>query len=154
VSTQAAEVQHSVSVKFRGHLTYMTPTSFLAHGIAQLSFMNLISSFKASEEAKEAENDGVRLNAYYHEGRGAKCLRSECTCPARVPRATGRDRLQVGGSVESAASTEGVERGWSGSLRATDRSTLADEEACDAWIPADGEASGLRTPADDEELVM
>lgn len=37
VSTQAAEVQHSMSVKFRGHLTYMSPASFMAHRIAQLS---------------------------------------------------------------------------------------------------------------------
>jgi len=132
VSTQAAEVQHSVSVKFRGHLTYMSPTSFMAHRIAQLSFMNLTASFKASDEAKKAENDGVRLNAYYYEVRGAKCLRSECTCPASVPRATGRDRLEVGGSVESAASPEGVDGGGRGSFMATDGSTLADGEASEA----------------------
>lgn len=33
VSTQAAEVQHSVSVKLRGQLTYMSPASFMAHAL-------------------------------------------------------------------------------------------------------------------------
>lgn len=45
VPTQAAEVQHSVSVKFRGHLTCMSPASSMAHRIAQLSLMSLTAAF-------------------------------------------------------------------------------------------------------------
>eukprot|EP00170_Pyropia_yezoensis_P003778 contig_15827_g3789 len=49
VSIQAAEVQHSMSVKFRGHLTYMSPASFMAHRIAQMALMNLTSSIKLTD---------------------------------------------------------------------------------------------------------
>jgi len=83
VSTQAAEVQHSVSVKFRGHLAYMSPTAFMAHRIFQLSMMNLTASFKVHHPTAKAENEGTRLNHYYYNYRNAKCLRPTCTCPAR-----------------------------------------------------------------------
>ena len=81
VSTQAAEVQHSISVKFRGHLAYMSPASFMAHRIVQLSYMNLTAAFKLQPDAK-AENTGVRLNKFYFSFRAVKCLRPGCTCPA------------------------------------------------------------------------
>jgi len=79
VSTQAAEVQHSVSVKFRGHLSYMSPASFMAHRIIQLSMMNLTASFKQHPMSKK-ENEGTRLNSYYYNVRHAKCLRPSCLC--------------------------------------------------------------------------
>ena len=110
VSTQAAEVQHSISVKFRGHLAYMSPASFMAHRIAQLSLMNLTASYKLSPTAK-AENEGVRLNSYYYNVRGAKCLRSMCTCPSRAPAASRLDPANNGGEVELAASTDPVDNG-------------------------------------------
>jgi len=84
VSTQAAEVQHSVSVKFRGHLAYMSPAAFMAHRIAQLAMMNLTASYKIHHPDAKLENEGTRLNSYYYAFRGAKCLRSSCTCPASV----------------------------------------------------------------------
>jgi len=81
VSTQAAEVQHSISVKFRGHLAYMSPASFMAHRIVQLSYMNLTAAFKLHPKAK-AENTGVRLNEFYFSFRAVKCVRPGCICPA------------------------------------------------------------------------
>jgi len=82
VSTQAAEVQHSISVKFRSHLAYMSPASFMAHRIAQLSFMNLTAAYKIKHPDAKAENDGVRLNAFYYGYRNVTCKRRNCTCPA------------------------------------------------------------------------
>lgn len=76
-STQAAEVQHSISFKFRGHLTYMSPASLMAHRIAQLSLMNLTAAFKLTDAAAKAENDGVRLNSYYYNVRVVKCVRTD-----------------------------------------------------------------------------
>ena len=111
VSTQAAEVQHSVSVKFRGHLTYMSPAAFMAHRIAQLSLMNLTAAFKVSDESTLMENDGVRLNAYYYQVRGAKCMRSGCTCPASLPRAMGSMCLEGDSGVEWEASAGDVNAG-------------------------------------------
>lgn len=102
VSTQAAEVQHSMSVKFRGHLTYMSPASFMAHRIAQLSLMNLTAAFKLTGETAKAENDGVRLNAYYYNVRGVTCVRSECTCSASATRRVEADRGTGGAAVQSA----------------------------------------------------
>jgi len=102
VSTQAAEVQHSVSVKFRGHLAYMTPASFMAHRIAQLSFMNLTASYKLHREAK-SENEGVRLNSYYFNERGARCLRSTCVCPTSAMRSSRSDGMVRSSDVEGDA---------------------------------------------------
>jgi len=81
VTTQAAEVQHSISVKFRGHLAYMSPASFMAHRIVQLSYMNLTAAFKLHPSSK-ADNTGVRLNKFYFSFHAIKCVRPGCTCPA------------------------------------------------------------------------
>jgi len=124
VSTQAAEVQHSISVKFRGHLAYMSPASFMAHRIAQLSLMNLTASYKLSATAK-AENEGVRLNSYYYNVRGAKCVRSMCTCQSNATTAprldpannggvelvAGRDSDEDSGEVGLVASVDSVDDG-------------------------------------------
>lgn len=111
VSTQAAEVQHSVSVKFRGHLTYMSPASFMAHRIAQLSLMSLTAAFKLTDATAKAENDGVRLNAYNYNVRGDKCVCTGCTCPASAPRPVSPDLVARGGDVESEASNGSVNGG-------------------------------------------
>lgn len=104
VSTQAAEVQHSMSVKFRGHLTYMSPASFMAHRIAQLSLMNLTAAFKLTGKTAKAENDGVRLNSYYYNVRGVTCVRSECTCSASgTPQC---DASRSGGGAEQSAACD------------------------------------------------
>lgn len=104
VSTQAAEVQHSMSVKFRGHLTYMSPASFMAHRIAQLSLMNLTAAFKLTGKTAKAENDGVRLNSYYYNVRGVTCVRSECTCSASgTPQC---DANRSGGGAEQSAACD------------------------------------------------
>jgi len=97
VSTQAAEVQHSVSVKFRGHLAYMSPTAFMAHRIYQLSMMNLTASYKIDHPDAKAENEDARLNSYYYNFRNAKCLRPTCTCPASA----------LGGSVAPQSGVDG-----------------------------------------------
>jgi len=85
VTTQAAEVQHSISVKFRGHLAYMTAASFMAHRIVQLSLMNLTAAFKLQPGAK-CENEGVRLNDFYFGCSETKCVRPGCACPPGTTR--------------------------------------------------------------------
>jgi len=81
VSTQAAEVQHSLSVKLRGHLAYMSPAAFMAHRITHLVMMNLTASYTIHHPNAKLENEGMRLNSYHYEFHRAKCLRSSCTCP-------------------------------------------------------------------------
>jgi len=80
VSTQAAEVQHSVSVKFRGHLAYMSPASFMAHRIVQLAFMNLAVAYKLQHPHAKAENESARFNSFYFSYRDTRCLRPSCPC--------------------------------------------------------------------------
>ena len=111
VSTQAAEVQHSVSVKFRGHLAYMTPTSFMAHRIFQLSMMNLTASFKIHHPDAKAENEGTRLNSYYFNYRNAKCLRPACACPARALDASAAPRPGDDGGGDPAEADQDAESG-------------------------------------------
>jgi len=82
VSTQAAEVQHSISVKFRSHLAYMSPASFMVHRIAQLSLINLTAPYKIQDPDAKAENDCVRLNAFYFSHRNGTCMRKNCSCTA------------------------------------------------------------------------
>lgn len=85
VATQAAEVQHSVSVKFRSHLAYMSPESFMAHRLVQLSMMNLAASFKVQHPESKEENEDVDLAPYYHAYISKSCSRSH-DCPCRAPR--------------------------------------------------------------------
>ena len=80
VSTQAAEVQHSVSVKFRGHLAYMSPAAFMAHRIVQLAFMNLAVAYKLQHPHAKAENESARFNSFYFSYRDTRCLRPSCPC--------------------------------------------------------------------------
>lgn len=116
VSTQAAEVQHSMSVKFRGHLTYMSPASFVAHRIAQLALMNLTAAFKLTDAAAKAENDGVRLNSFYCNVRGVRCVRSECACTASVRHGAEPDRSVGDGGIEPRGNVNSVDRGEGESL--------------------------------------
>jgi len=111
VSTQAAEVQHSVSVKFRGHLAYMSPTAFMAHCIAQISMMNLTASYKVHHPKAKAENEDRRLNGYYYEFRNAKCLRPYYPCPASVLGASSEPQSGQSGGSASAAAGGRVESG-------------------------------------------
>ena len=110
VSTQAAEVQHSVSVKFRGHLAYMSPTAFMAHRIYQLSMMNLTASYKIHHPDAKAENEGARLNSYYFNFRNAKCLRPACTCSASALGASVAPHSGVDGGG-APARDEGIKTG-------------------------------------------
>lgn len=83
VATQAAEVQHSVSVKFRSHLAYMSPESFMAHRIVQLSLMNLVASYKLLHPHAKEENQDASMADFYHSFVAKECCRSRyCACPA------------------------------------------------------------------------
>lgn len=66
VATQAAESQHSISVKFRSHLAYMSPESFMAHGIVQLSMINLTAAYKLEHPEAKEENEDVNIAKYFH----------------------------------------------------------------------------------------
>lgn len=83
VATQAADVQHSVSVKFRSHLAYMSPESFMAHRIVQLSLMNLVASYKLLHPHAKEENQDASMADFYHSFVAKECCRSRyCACPA------------------------------------------------------------------------
>lgn len=72
-------------MKFRGHLDYRTPASFLAHRIVQLSLMNFPAAFKLHPDAK-SENKGGRLNGFYFGCSETKCVRPRCACPPGTAR--------------------------------------------------------------------
>lgn len=145
VSTQAAEVQHSVSVKFRGHLTYMSPASFMAHRIAQLSLMNLTAAFKLTGAAAKAENDGVRLNEYYYNVRGVKCVQMGCTCPASIQRQREQDRTGGSGESELGAGGEGEEGSLSGGgpMSRSSDGGQSDSDEMDLGTTSIGEGSSV-----------
>lgn len=83
VATQAAEVQHSISVKFRTHLAYMAPETFMAHRVVQLALMNLASAYKIAHPSAKKENEDADLATFFHSHLAAGCRRSEhCSCPA------------------------------------------------------------------------
>lgn len=85
VATQAAEVQHSVSIKFRSHLAYMSPESFMAHRIVQLSLMNLVASYKLEHPDAKEENEDANMAEYYHSHVVKSCSRdAACTCAAAL----------------------------------------------------------------------
>lgn len=81
VATQAAEVQHSVSVKFRSHLAYMSPESFMAHRVVQLSLMNLVAAYKLVHPDAKEENQDASMSHFYHSFVSNTCMRDEnCGC--------------------------------------------------------------------------
>eukprot|EP00168_Porphyra_purpurea_P018519 TRINITY_DN6945_c0_g1_i1.p1 TRINITY_DN6945_c0_g1~~TRINITY_DN6945_c0_g1_i1.p1 ORF type:complete len:249 (+),score=39.47 TRINITY_DN6945_c0_g1_i1:1920-2666(+) len=124
VTTQAAEVQHSISVKLRWHLAYMSPASIMAHRIVQLSYMNMAAAFKLHPQAK-AENTGVRLNEFYFQFRGVKCVRRACCCPAGT-----QDWL-----IKSAPSDCDKDPGALDSSKS--------ESSTDEWLPTEGGGDGV-----------
>lgn len=75
VSTPTAEVQYSISVKFRSHLAYMSPESFMAHRVVQLSLINLTASFKMEHPGAKGENEDANIAAYFHSYVAKTCLR-------------------------------------------------------------------------------
>lgn len=79
----------------------MSPASFVAHRIAQLSLMKLTVAFKFTDAAAKPENDGVRLNEYQFNVRGVECFRTECTCRVSFKSTAESDPLKGGGGVES-----------------------------------------------------
>lgn len=87
VATQAAEVQHSISVKFRTHLAYMAPETFMAHRVVQLALMNLASAYKIAHPSAKKENEDADMGAFFHSDLAAGCRRSgHCSCPAAKKR--------------------------------------------------------------------
>jgi len=83
VATQAAEVQHSISVKFRTHLAYMSPESFMSHRVVQLALMNLSAAYKLAHPGAKKENDDADITTFFHSSLNKSCARSvHCCCPA------------------------------------------------------------------------
>lgn len=81
VPTQSAEVQHSISVKFRTHLAYMSPESFMAHRVVQLSLMNLVASYKNKHPGAKEENQDADIRAFYHNAVSTGCrMGDNCPC--------------------------------------------------------------------------
>ena len=107
VSTQAAEEQHSNSAKFRSHLAYMSPASFMAHRIAQLSLINLTAAYKIQDPDAKPENDGVRLDAFYFSHRNVTCIRKNCSCTAAAGSDTDGLETDVDDSGAGAAAVAG-----------------------------------------------
>ena len=146
VSTQAAEVQHSVSVKFRGHLAYMSPTAFMAHRIYQLSMMNMTASYKIDHPDAKLENEGARLNSYYFKFRNAKCLRPACTCPASA--LVGSVAPQSGADVGGSPSPDQGMGSGEGARRAGERAPTPSDRDKDsrAHGGVDSHGAGLSPP--------
>jgi len=81
VATQAAEVQHSISVKFRTHLAYMAPETFMSHRVVQLALMNLSSVYKLSHQNAKKENEDADMGAFFHSDLAGGCCRClHCSC--------------------------------------------------------------------------
>jgi len=83
VATQAAEVSHSISVVNRTSLAYMSPTTYMAHRMVQVAFMNLRKIYRLHSGNATAENDHVRLAPFFHAKMVHQCERiSVCACDA------------------------------------------------------------------------
>lgn len=138
---------------FWGHLTYMSPASFMAHCIAQLSLMSLTAAFKLTDAAAKAEYDGVRLNSYYYNVRGVKCVQTDCTCPARAKNPPGADRLARGGEVAVKGGVSGGESKPGASVAGEQNEVKASVGGAESvpWASFDGEESELESSAGREE---
>jgi len=88
VATQAAEVQHSISIKFRSHLAYMTPSTFMSHRIVQLALMNLTASYKLAHPEAKGEYHDADLTTLLHTKVATRCERGP-SCPCAASKAVG-----------------------------------------------------------------
>lgn len=83
VSTQTEEFQYSISVKFRSHLAYISPESFMAHRVVQLSLIIFTASVKIEHPGAKGENEAANIAAYFHSYVAKTCLRDTyCPCAA------------------------------------------------------------------------
>lgn len=97
VSTQAAEVSHSIAVANRTSLAYMAPERYKVHNVVQVAMTNVRKLHRMPQESTSAENDRIYQSPFYHSRLSRWCLRGvACTCQS-----TDAD----GGQRDSAPST-------------------------------------------------
>lgn len=83
VTTQAAEVAHSIAVGNRTSLAYMHPTTYMTHRIIQVAFQNVRKLNRLFSGNPKSENDHVPLSSFFHSRIAGGCARgSACTCSA------------------------------------------------------------------------
>jgi len=73
VTTQAAEVSHSISVVNRTSLAYMRPATYMVHRMLQVGFMNVRKLFRLSTNKGNGEVDHLPLTPFFHRAVSRGC---------------------------------------------------------------------------------
>jgi len=106
VTTQAAEVSHSISVFNRTSLAYMRPATYMVHRMLQVAFMNVRKLFRLSTNKGNGEVDHLPLSPFFHRvvsrvcqlgSLCASCVLSDDARDVAAQRATGGLQEQPSG---------------------------------------------------------
>jgi len=106
VTTQAAEVPHSISVFNRTSLAYMRPATYMVHRMLQVAFMNVRKLFRLSTNKGNGEVDHLPLSPFFHRvvsrvcqlgSLCASCVLSDDARDVAAQRATGGLQEQPSG---------------------------------------------------------
>jgi len=85
ISTQAAEVSHSIAVANRTSLAYMNPSTYMIHKMVQVEMMNVRKLQRLASDNVQSENDHVPLAPFFHKSLTRSCMRgSSCSCQEGV----------------------------------------------------------------------
>jgi len=83
VATQAAKVFHSASAGNRTSLSYMSPRTYMKHGMLQVAHTNIRKLARLNAQNPMAEMDHVRLNNFFHSRVTRRSERGEgLQCPS------------------------------------------------------------------------
>ena len=109
VTTQAAEVAHSIAVGNRTSLAYMHPATYMTHRIVQVAFQNIRKMYRLFSGNPKAENDHVPLSPFFHARIADGCTRgATCSCAVAGSSETNAGSAVVSTDVGAAAASTDV----------------------------------------------
>ena len=81
--SNAAEVSHSVAVKYRSSLAHMSPSTFVKQKSLQVAWRNLRAIYTLKMKQKRKETDHHRHAEFFHEELAEQCAMGP-SCPCRL----------------------------------------------------------------------
>lgn len=82
-ASTAAEVSHSIAIRFRPMLAYMKPATFLSFKSFQVATANLRAIYRLSSPRRSTESDHINFGEFFWSQLGIKCITADCGCQYR-----------------------------------------------------------------------
>lgn len=82
-ASTAAEVSHSIAIRFRPMLAYMRPATFLSFKSFQVATANLRAIYRLKQAGRSTENDHINFGEFFWSQLDMKCITADCICQYR-----------------------------------------------------------------------